>query len=342
MMRKILLLVVVAALLGSIVSGTTITVSGSGLVATYIGTSGGYETWKVMTTGSHDGGQTTGTVTINSVDYSLSVIAAGGSGGTGGGGGGEIKNLLSQTNSSTFNIAIGHGGHSTSYGSGQNGGNTYFYAATATVSDHGDAGGNPSGGPGGGSPVVGGPGSSYASALPGYNATIAAVDGNNYAGGGGAGYTGTNGGPGGGGKGSSSIGAPDGDPATENTGSAGGGSYGTGTDRGGDGANGLLIIRAAPSANPPVAAFHASPLVVWRNGTIQFTDDTTNTPTSWSWYDPDTANPLFTGNLSNQNPQVFPRTWGYHSVNLIACNGAGCSTKASGARYLYVLPPGVI
>jgi PKD repeat protein len=82
--------------------------------------------------------------------------------------------------------------------------------------------------------------------------------------------------------------------------------------------------------------------VVWRNGTIQFTDDTTNSPLTWDWYDPNTANPFFSGNLTNQNPKVFPRTWGYHSVNLIACNGAGCSTKASGARYLYVLPPGVI
>ena len=95
-------------------------------------------------------------------------------------------------------------------------------------------------------------------------------------------------------------------------------------------------------ATMPVAAFHASPLVVWRNGTIQFTDDTTNSPLTWDWYDPNTANPFFSGNLTNQNPKVFPRTWGYHSVNLIACNGAGCSTKASGARYIYVLPPGVI
>jgi hypothetical protein len=91
----------------------------------------------------------------------------------------------------------------------------------------------------------------------------------------------------------------------------------------------------------PVAAFACTPLAVVRNQTITCTDASTNTPTSWDWYSPDASQQvLFSGNITNQNPSFFPhKLGGYFSVNLIATNAYGTSTKASGARYIWVQKP---
>jgi hypothetical protein len=93
----------------------------------------------------------------------------------------------------------------------------------------------------------------------------------------------------------------------------------------------------------PVAAFSCAPLATVRNGTITCSDQSTNLPTSWDWYSPDAQQQvLFSGNDTRQNPQFFPhKLGGYFSVNLIATNAYGTSTKASGPRYIWVQKPWV-
>jgi hypothetical protein len=104
-------------------------------------------------------------------------------------------------------------------------------------------------------------------------------------------------------------------------------------------------FEALPAAIPgtPVAAFSCTPLAVVRNQTITCTDQSTNIPTSWDWYSPDAQQQvLFSGNDTRQNPQFFPHyLGGYFSVNLIATNAFGTSTKASGPQYIWVSKPWV-
>lgn len=299
---------------------------------------------------------------VTSIDVYLVGGGGGGARASNGGGGGYTLNVsaLAVTPDDIWTVTIGQGGAGGEAGSDGTastfvkGGASYSAAGgKGAVHQNPNPGNGGSGGAalygtaGGGAGTGGTDGSNGQNGIPwtgaqGQHYTTREFwepGGTLYSGGGGAAQVATgvggDGGLGGGGNGGGNTGgaATNGAPGT-----GGGGGGGSGP---GNGGSGRIAIRYTTGVTP-VAAFHASPLVVWRNGTIQFTDDTTNTPTSWSWYDPDTVNPFFTGNLTNQNPKVFPKNWGYHSVNLIACNGAGCSTKASGARYIYVLQPGVI
>jgi PKD repeat protein len=80
---------------------------------------------------------------------------------------------------------------------------------------------------------------------------------------------------------------------------------------------------------PPVASFTADKTTVYAGQQVQFTDTSTNNPTSpWSWAitpgsngNEWTANPLY--DLSSQNPLVLFNTIGVYSVTLTASNGAG-------------------
>ena len=74
---------------------------------------------------------------------------------------------------------------------------------------------------------------------------------------------------------------------------------------------------------PPVADFNASPTTLCSGSTVNFTDLSTNTPTSWSW--------TFAGGtpLSSvaQNPIVTYNTPGTYTVTLTATNSGGSNTK---------------
>ena len=78
---------------------------------------------------------------------------------------------------------------------------------------------------------------------------------------------------------------------------------------------------AAPG--PPVANFSGTPTTVVVGGSVQFTDLSANTPTSWSW--------TFTGgtpSTSNaQNPLVTYNTAGTYTVSLAVSNASGSDTK---------------
>lgn len=82
-------------------------------------------------------------------------------------------------------------------------------------------------------------------------------------------------------------------------------------------------MTAYSCGTPPVAAFSGSPTTVCDGGSVAFTDQSTNTPTSWSW--------TFTGGTpsssSAQNPTVTYNTPGTYAVSLTATNSSGSDVE---------------
>jgi PKD repeat protein len=85
---------------------------------------------------------------------------------------------------------------------------------------------------------------------------------------------------------------------------------------------------------PPIANFSGSPTTVYQGDTVNFTDLSTNTPTSWSW--------AFAGGTpatsTTQNPSVVYNTAGVYGVDLTATN-AGGSDSESKPNYITVNYP---
>lgn len=75
------------------------------------------------------------------------------------------------------------------------------------------------------------------------------------------------------------------------------------------------------TSGAPVAAFSATPLSGEAPLTVQFTDASTGTPTSWEW----TFGDGTTGNV--QNPSHVYASPGTYTASLIAVNGVGSSTN---------------
>lgn len=82
-------------------------------------------------------------------------------------------------------------------------------------------------------------------------------------------------------------------------------------------------VFAAGGGNPPVANFTASATTVCVGSAINFTDQSTNTPTSWSWTFQGGTPPTST----SQNPSVTYTVAGTYSVSLTATNGDGSDTE---------------
>jgi len=75
---------------------------------------------------------------------------------------------------------------------------------------------------------------------------------------------------------------------------------------------------------PPVADFSADDTTPAVGQTVQFTDNSTNTPTSWSWtFSPASVNYVGGTNSGSQNPQVEFTASGYYTVTLVATNSNG-------------------
>ncbi|HBS88740.1 MAG: hypothetical protein A2W91_19040 [Bacteroidetes bacterium GWF2_38_335] len=92
------------------------------------------------------------------------------------------------------------------------------------------------------------------------------------------------------------------------------------------------------AAVAPVANFSASATTVCSGGSITFTDNSTNSPTSWSWN--------FGGGATNsttQNPTVVFNTPGTYTIALTATNSAGSNTKTN-TNYItvYASPTGSV
>jgi len=80
---------------------------------------------------------------------------------------------------------------------------------------------------------------------------------------------------------------------------------------------------SVPVPQAPVANLSGTPTIVSVGNSVQFTDLSTNDPTSWSW--------AFTGGTPSsstaQNPLVTYNTVGTFAVSLTATNGVGSNTK---------------
>jgi C1A family cysteine protease len=74
---------------------------------------------------------------------------------------------------------------------------------------------------------------------------------------------------------------------------------------------------------PPVADFSADPTTIQVGNSVQFTDLTTNSPTSWDW----TFEGGTPSSSSSQNPQVTYNTIGTYNVTLTAENAVGSDTE---------------
>ncbi len=83
------------------------------------------------------------------------------------------------------------------------------------------------------------------------------------------------------------------------------------------------VFTVAAPPQPPVANFSANVTTVAVGGSVQFTDLSTNTPTSWSW--------AFEGGTpaasTAQNPVVTYNTAGTYNVTLTATNSAGSDSE---------------
>jgi carboxyl-terminal processing protease len=84
-----------------------------------------------------------------------------------------------------------------------------------------------------------------------------------------------------------------------------------------------LLNITGPVILPPVADFTGSPTTLPMGNSVQFTDKSTNNPTSWSW--------TFEGGTpstsTSQNPLISYSTPGIFDVTLVATNSAGSGTK---------------
>ena len=85
----------------------------------------------------------------------------------------------------------------------------------------------------------------------------------------------------------------------------------------------------------PIANFSGSPTTLIEGSTVDFTDLTAGSPTSWSW--------TFTGGTpassTSQNPTVTYDTPGTYDVTLVATNSLGNDTETK-TGYIEVLPTG--
>jgi PKD repeat protein len=77
------------------------------------------------------------------------------------------------------------------------------------------------------------------------------------------------------------------------------------------------------TSQPPVAAFIASSTTITVGGSINYTDQSTNTPTSWSW-NFEGGTPV---SSTSQNPTVVYNTVGTYDVSLTATNSAGSDNE---------------
>jgi len=85
---------------------------------------------------------------------------------------------------------------------------------------------------------------------------------------------------------------------------------------------------------PPVANFSASATTVTEGATVNFTDLSSNSPTSWSW----TFNGGTPSSSTAQNPSITYNTAGVYTVALTATNAFGSDTETK-VNYITVNPP---
>ncbi|WP_048065773.1 DUF3344 domain-containing protein [Methanosarcina acetivorans] len=267
--------------------------------------------YAIMVGAGGPGGDAGGSIGMNGSDSQFSTVIA-----TGGGAGGNLGSAgLSGgsgggAGSSTSATLPGGDGVS---GQGHAGGSNYPTGGGGELA--GGGGGGASGTGGDGAYRLGGDGGDgITSSITGTEVVYACGGGGgaNLGPGGTGGSSAVNGGTGGG----PQSGNVNGEAGLDSTGTGGGGAgwYGTG----GDGGDGIVIIRYHTSVPvAPVAGFLADPTSGTAPLTVQFTDNSTGSPTEWSWDFGDGA----TSNESS--PMHTYSAAGNYTVNLTVENAAG-------------------
>ncbi len=100
------------------------------------------------------------------------------------------------------------------------------------------------------------------------------------------------------------------------------------------------IIFSGISINnvPPIANFIADNTTPDIDQTVNFTDLSSNNPTSWSWsFSPSTVTYVGSTDATSQNPQVQFNALGLYTVTLIATNAYGNDTEIK-TDYINVMP----
>ncbi|HNQ67233.1 MAG TPA: PKD domain-containing protein [Bacteroidales bacterium] len=91
------------------------------------------------------------------------------------------------------------------------------------------------------------------------------------------------------------------------------------------------------TGSAPVADFVGNPTTVTVGGTVNFTDLSTNTPTSWSWTFAGGTPPTSTA----QNPSIVYNTAGTYNVTLTATNASGSDAETKNL-YIEVVAAGTV
>lgn len=99
--------------------------------------------------------------------------------------------------------------------------------------------------------------------------------------------------------------------------------------------NSTVHIGSGGNPGAPVAQFTANRTNICSGQSIQFTDQSTNNPTSRTWRFYDEDNTLL-GTFTTANPSITFNTQGIYSVELIAANASGSNTTRED-NYIYVL-----
>ncbi len=83
-----------------------------------------------------------------------------------------------------------------------------------------------------------------------------------------------------------------------------------------------ITVTSGSSGPPPIAGFSTSQNLVCQGNTVNFYDQSTNSPTGWMWSFPGG----FPASSTQQNPTITYNTPGVYNVQLIAINAGGTDT----------------
>jgi serine protease AprX len=95
-------------------------------------------------------------------------------------------------------------------------------------------------------------------------------------------------------------------------------------------------------SGPPTANFSANNTAPYTGETVIFTDQSSNSPTSWTWtFNPATVTYVGGTNASSQNPQVQFNASGLYTVTLVASNsyGSDSEVKSNYINVIQTIPP---